>query len=246
MKSGRKTETRRVAKPQPHPASGKLELAPYRGRMAAWDLDVVERFEKGPSEHVDLKPIAICPYGQPGDMLWVKEKFAIECPYGPPEGCDNQDHIIYWAKETQVVRDSITARWRSSLFMPRWASQLERRIEEIGLEPLQAINEEGALAEGVRWTRNGYTVGESLPRFGAGFDSPITPFIRLWDSISAKPKPVYHRDGGEKRYISHYESYPWQDAREARAYRGRPWHVIGNPLVWVVKFGEEKENNEWI
>ena len=58
------------------------------------------------------------PYGRAGDHLWVREKYTIECPYGLPQGCDHPDHIIYWAAESEVVRDSITAKWRPSVFMP--------------------------------------------------------------------------------------------------------------------------------
>jgi hypothetical protein len=59
----------------------------------------------------------------------------------------------------------------------------------------------------------------------------------LWDSINAEPKPCYR-----KEEITHYVSYPWQDIRETREYRGKPWYVYGNPLQWVVEFERtEKE-----
>lgn len=36
--------------------------------------------------------------------------------------------------------------------------------------------------------------------------------------------------------ITHYESCPWENIKETRTYRGKPWYVIGNPWVWVIAF----------
>ncbi len=86
------------------------------------------------------------PLGVPGDLLYVREKFAIECPYGPASGCDNADHIIYWA--TEIVRDSIVARWRPSIHMPKWAARLWVRNTGVRVEKGPAISEADAKAEG--------------------------------------------------------------------------------------------------
>lgn len=44
------------------------------------------------------------------------------------------------------------------------------------------------------------------------------------------------RDESGKKVINHYISYPWEDIQETREYRGKPWHIHGNPYVWVVEF----------
>ena len=90
-----------------------------------------------------------CPYGQAGDRLWVREKFTLECPYEHADGCGNPEHVIYWVSQSQVVRDSITSRWRPSIHMPRWASRLNLEVTEVRVEQVQAISAGDVIDEGV-------------------------------------------------------------------------------------------------
>lgn len=53
----------------------------------------------------------------------------------------------------------------------------------------------------------------------------------LWDSVYAKPRPRYH-----KKQIIYYESYPWKAGTETSKYRGKPWHIHGNPFVFTTTF----------
>ena len=113
---GRKTQTRRVIKPQP-----KGEFCRYGFHMptqAIWtDLTVVS-----------------CPYGQPGDLLWVRETFA---------AAGDQSWVEYRAD-----CDSKVIRWRPSIHMPRSASRLTLRITDVRVQRVQEISEEDARAEG--------------------------------------------------------------------------------------------------
>src|SRR5690606_4871280 len=74
---GRKTQTRRVVRPQPWAGplpGGKYEASgPWVGHDGIWRLmrGVVSRREDD---------IGRCPYGQPGDRLWVRETFALVEP----------------------------------------------------------------------------------------------------------------------------------------------------------------------
>ena len=53
----------------------------------------------------------------------------------------------------------------------------------------------------------------------------------LWDSTYAKPKPRY-----AKKKITHYESYPWKNGHKTLEHRGKPWHVYGNPHLFITEF----------
>jgi hypothetical protein len=115
----------------------------------------------------------------------VREKHAIECPYGPAKECDNPDHIIYWQNEGPVVRDSITAKWRPSIFMPRWASRITLKVNRVWVERVQDISEKDAIAEGVEKISDGFWRCYQFPE--KGFRTSATAsFMSLWDSINAK------------------------------------------------------------
>ena len=99
-----------------------------------------------------------CPYGHPGDFLWVRETFynsRMDNSMPTHYRADNQD------EDFQLI-------WNPSIFMPRWASRILLEITAVRVERLQKISEDDARAEGV----SPETVG---------------PFSELWDSINRKP-----------------------------------------------------------
>jgi hypothetical protein len=124
---GRKTQTRRVIKPQPayHPVFAN-ELH-WRGS--------------------DINPDSTyrSPYGVPGDRLWVRETWMACDKRGFPvmehPTRENTAEVLYRASH---VGDG----WRPSIFMPRWASRLLLEITAVRIERLQDIGEADALAEG--------------------------------------------------------------------------------------------------
>lgn len=130
-----------------------------------------------------------CPYGQPGDHLWVRETFA---HYG--NGSVGREpvvaHVKYRADGASMDRgtwpdfDAAIHRewwntgrflWAPSIHMPRWASRINLEITGIRVEPVQEISSGDAIAEGV------------VP-----FDdeaegrSPVYAFRELWDSANAR------------------------------------------------------------
>ena len=161
------------------------------------------------------------PYGAPGDQLWVRETFAIY----------DGSQVEYRA--TPFAAGKPDCGWTPSIFMPRWACRLYLTITDVRVERLQDISEEDAIAEGITLPAQNERIDKILA------ESPLRAerwtardyFTELWDSINAKPKPV-KTDG----VIAYYVSYPWEDVQETREYRGKPWHVVGNPWVWVVSF----------
>lgn len=168
---GRKTQTRRVVKPQPV--------------RAGWNEG---HFEKG--AYWRDWPY-MCPYGHPGDRLWVRETWQrVEAV----DGCG----IVYRADERILavdydgefrenerlrvpfveLKDFIDEEmlWLPSIHMPRWACRIALEIVAVRLERLQEITEEDARAEGVVWQRD----------FGNGLEArdarPV--FVQLWASIN--------------------------------------------------------------
>lgn len=148
---GTKTQTRRIVKLQPR---SRADIGHYGAGMP---------FIRNPD--VTGKNLG-CPYGQPGDRLWVRETWAETDRYdGTPVvayraggciavGCDGfsrdgtrgKDVLLSnlaW-KETPYVD-----RWRSPIHMPRWASRITLEVTGVRFERLQAITEADARAEGV-------------------------------------------------------------------------------------------------
>ena len=87
-----------------------------------------------------------CPYGAPGDRLWVRETWAAPHdrdhlrPREIPNGT-RIHHRASWEGPSGLL-------WRPSIHMPRWASRITLEVTGVRVERLQAISEEDAKAEG--------------------------------------------------------------------------------------------------
>lgn len=162
----------------------------------------------------------LCPYGQPGDQLWVRETFAL---FGNEDGCciDWQDNLVKgdergaariyrascppgdyglnqipakaeWKPDTEAME--YDGAWRPSIHMPRWASRILLEITGVRVERLQDINRADIRAEGLQ-----------CPQELASDD--VSPNYKDW--------------------------YPaaWRELWEST---GGDWDA--NPWVWVVEF----------
>ena len=163
---GRKTQTRRVIKPQP-----KIEIEGQLRTSQETINNAVSHFTK-----IVLK----CPYGQVGQRLWVREPW-----YPNPATCTPIYKANYpFEKKPQVW--SADAKWKSSVFMPRWASRINLEITGLRVERLQEITEEDAVAEGIEeWQGmfREYDKPDSNPGWAR---DPILSYQTLWDSLNAK------------------------------------------------------------
>jgi len=178
---GRKTQTRRVAKV--HDAHIPGMISPDGSNCA-----------RTPQKH-----IAYCPYGQPGDRLWVRETFALQCDCDgdePPfsDGRPVQREVIeddgeHWlqphykasdetpdltCEHEKCDADVCVRPWRPSIHMPRWASRITLDITGVRLERVQEISLDDCYAEGISLTDEKRL---SQLRFY---------YATLWDSINAK------------------------------------------------------------
>jgi hypothetical protein len=176
IREGRKTQTRRVMKPQPaqddvgdglivfrYPATKPTEPH-FRWVATRRPHEVCPYFE------------TFCPYGVPGDRLWVKEAWQHEDTCCDDHRCGQPTHIYH--KATEVAPDTF-ASWRPSIHMPRWASRIDLEVTGVRVERLQEISREDARAEGVEPRIPGQLTAASL-------DEYLYAFRDVWDSLNGK------------------------------------------------------------
>ena len=109
-----------------------------------------------------------CPYGQPGDRLWVRETFArIDGQTRPWIETDYKATYTHGDRLGDTL--GIKKRWTPSIHMPRHASRITLEVTGVRVERLQDISEADAIAEGV------YT-DPACPAYDA--------YAQLWDEIN--------------------------------------------------------------
>lgn len=177
--AGHKTQTRRAAKDVRHPDFGNLYTP--------------GAFAREPQHAIDRS----CPYGQPGDRLYVRETWGVvshalnsdgdmidwtpdrpataihEMPFGKGY---YSGHVIYaadgpheWAGDDDGGGEPRSA-WKPSIHMPRTAGRILLEIVSVRVQRLQDISDEDALAEGVDRT-NTSIPGYAKERFRGIWDS---------------------------------------------------------------------------
>jgi len=143
-----------------------------------------------------------CPYGQAGDRLWVREAWAsIKLHDGTPPRDVKPIHGI-WYKQKEDTRlgpkelnpwpDGNIGKWRSPLFLPRWASRILLEITGVRVERLQEIAEADIDAEGISVPFENWMAPFSpdVPRSSqAHYKRKRERFQKLWDSLNAKKYP---------------------------------------------------------
>ena len=180
--AGTKTQTRRVVN-LPADAKHVCYWAPPSGRSESGYADPgVNYWTPDPAGETDSNHLCPCPYGQPGDRLWVREAFSgpwcMEAQDGmaavPPSKWGESSRVWYWADGDPTYGD--WTKPRPSIHMPRWASRILLEVIAVRVERLQDISEADAVAEGVDFA--GHT-DEIMHDY-----SPDERFSMLWESIN--------------------------------------------------------------
>lgn len=166
--AGTKTQTRRVVKPQPTMVTDR-RIEPWSGEPSTL-MQLLEQSGKR------------CPYGQPGDRLWVRESFAHHI-HAMGSDRDEDGPFVYAATDHPHLR--IDDRWTPSIHMPRWASRITLEITGVRVERLQGISMEDAKAEGA-WGPDESIVGKVAEHFGIDVlaVNPIKAYHMLWEQIN--------------------------------------------------------------
>ena len=167
--AGKKTQTRRLLKPR-HDyfvEDGKAYFEPYVYAVP---------------ESIEVP----CPYGEPGDRLWVRETWCVmnkartTCvTHGHHKKPERGWDIVFRADEQHQHRG-----WRSSLFLPRWASRITLEVTGVRVERVQDISEEDARAEGAEpyeFSRRVYPSKHAAEEVSF---SHREGFHSLWNSIN--------------------------------------------------------------
>jgi len=158
---GRKTMTRRMVK----------------GTPLKWLDDFT-------SEYVAMPENGLCPYGKPGDLLWVREGFSEPVVH---DGCEPD----YYFKADNNIRTT-GYKWKPSIHMPKVAARIWLGVTDVKVERLQQISKEEAIAEGILHDEIGFKDYDMERAKGYGhpdYDYPHVQdarisFQSLWRSIN--------------------------------------------------------------
>ncbi len=164
---GRKTQTRRPVKPQPE----LTERSGFSWNGALYGAGSDERETNRNFAH------AKCPYGKPGDRIWVRETWA-------RYNIDHDSHDMAYRATTPEDWPK-GGRWRPSIHMPRWASRILLEITNIGVQRLNSISQADAAREGlIRLPATGrYCLNQGDQYFGGASHDAREVFSWLWESI---------------------------------------------------------------
>ncbi|CDN87367.1 hypothetical protein BN948_01789 [Hydrogenophaga intermedia] len=129
----------------------------------------------GMSEPEWASLLRCCPYGQPGDRLWVREAWrtVAEADALPPRDLTPAHRIWY---EADGLDQPGFGRYRPGMFMPRWASRILLEVTDVRVERLQDISEADAVAEGVEPVATHNRPGAIATHCGA--------YELLWEQIN--------------------------------------------------------------
>lgn len=140
---------------------------------------------------------------EPGDRLWVRESFRLPNSFDGDSPCGAWCRVrrpytpnVFYEAGGKVkaagANEGVPGKLRPSIHMPRWASRLTLHVEAVRVEPLQAINDSDARAEGVElesadppfwWVPSLPTELVYADPYGAEEETPRDCYRRLWEHL---------------------------------------------------------------
>ncbi|HFN3777128.1 TPA: hypothetical protein ACHFPT_001221 [Enterobacter hormaechei] len=145
---GRKTQTRRVMKPQPDPCPAPRGGHWWPSNAFKTMLHVEEEMQNGKGGWGGLVGDA-CPFGDVGDRIWVRETWAEAGASAPDLKLYRANYPAHVPTHYENVPPAEDVRWTPSIHMPRWASRILLEITDVRVELLNDISEEDARSEGI-------------------------------------------------------------------------------------------------
>lgn len=191
---GRKTQTRRVIKPQP---DAWVSTIPYKltdkkphKNKSIWVEDDGSKYEPVESRY------------KKGDILWVRETwFPTRYDYIDMLKRGITHFIKYKADGNYDPKiDCVGRSWKPSIHMPKLVCRIFLEVTDVRVERLQDISEKDAKAEGIQFyfeemfQENRYRDYDKKLQAGYGdhavdyptWRDPISSFKSLWQSINGE------------------------------------------------------------
>ncbi len=210
---GRKTQTRRAVKPPRGfgPVENLMDTDPhlFSGSNTdpnSWGWPYAD---DGAPLVLNAWRNSLCPHGQPGDLLWVRETFYCDhafYPNGTPPGCywdglkrrsahspeqvleqraEMLEAMYYRADgEPKWEGSDSPMQWRSPIHMPRWASRLTLRITDVRVQRLQDCSHADAVAEGLDHVSDGCAPWGIKGLAASWGGDARRSYAALWESIN--------------------------------------------------------------
>jgi hypothetical protein len=209
--AGRKTQTRRIIKPQPYIDTQDK----FVENCEIWGWCLKTKVQTDPDRFEVLERYT-CPYGKVGDVLWVREtwtpldtqevdsaqldedgipleEFQVEIGYkdGMSKWCVFSEDFYDQMNEDIEDMEQEGTKWKPSIHMPKDAARIWLRIKDVRVERLQDLSEDDALAEGIdNWTWKDMAEPQNFMSYidplGPPLCSAFDSFMSLWDKINGE------------------------------------------------------------
>jgi hypothetical protein len=182
--AGTKTQTRRAMSVQPHDGA-EVVCDDFYPTVIAKNGDEEPGHEVFGAWWSDGEEAVRCPYGKPGERLWVREAWRTDpqFDYLPPRDLDPAVAPVQY--EAGPHADVLGGKLRPSMFMPRWACRLVLTLESVRVERLNDISEADALAEGVTPKWEPGCSGRLMEALGGfSFRPAASAYADLWEQIN--------------------------------------------------------------
>lgn len=175
--AGRKTQTRRPVRELPGDHGG-----PVGDHVKFWRRGEEDSIRWCGCDGLGSLGWLLCPLGEPGDLLWVRETWAY---FGGDEYLYQRDPgAVQYRSDATALDSPAGGRWRPSIHMPKWASRIWLRVTDVRVERVQDITEDDARADGVE-PKCSHLEGWSavIANREAVMPSHSEEFARTWRSI---------------------------------------------------------------
>jgi hypothetical protein len=216
---GRKTQTRRIIKPQPD-----LDGL-WNHTVTPMSLDSTLEGWHGTVDATGESRQFKCPYGQPGDILWVRETWCLTQPYDPETYYFGYKcGVKPWSNEpASHTYDYLSADiWRPSIHMPREAARIFLQITNVRVHRLHDITTSQIKAEGVRIPVNHRGTPEQTVVLDIHGKDKALSFLPA-GTLSGEYKPTQ-----DQWMMAHWAEL-WCSINGRDSWDANPW-------VWAIEF----------
>lgn len=147
----------------------------------------IDAGRKTQTRRLASSPLAKLP---PGRQLWVRETFRFDTAYDNLKPVDCPPRAAVWYEADGAQRgEGVAGKCRPAIHMPRFAARIGLKLESVRIEPLHAISEADAIAEGIVPFRGDPTYTHHVeigPGAFLGGANARKAYKRLWTMLHTK------------------------------------------------------------